>query len=104
MRKGGVATHAATPPTSGGSVARKTRRVRNMTTTSAAPAAPAASGGFLRRVSSTLYRRPRVRLGLLLSAPLFWLVIAYLGSLAAMFTTAFWSVDSFTQSLIKVFT
>ena len=31
-----------------------------------------------------------------------WLVIAYLGSLATMFITAFWSVDSFTGSLVKI--
>ena len=31
-----------------------------------------------------------------------WLVIAYLGSLATMFMTAFWSVDSFTGSLVKI--
>jgi len=33
---------------------------------------------------------------MLLSAPLLWLGLAYLGALAALFITAFWSVDSFT--------
>jgi putative spermidine/putrescine transport system permease protein len=49
-----------------------------------------------RAVAGYLYRTPRLRLGLLLSAPLLWLGLAYLGALAALFVTAFWSVDSFT--------
>jgi putative spermidine/putrescine transport system permease protein len=36
-----------------------------------------------------LYRKPKLRLGLLLSAPLLWLGLAYLGALAALFVTAF---------------
>jgi putative spermidine/putrescine transport system permease protein len=38
----------------------------------------------------------------LLSAPMAWLLIAYLGSLAVMFAAAFWSVDSFTGALVRV--
>ena len=53
------------------------------------------------RLSSFLHRSPRVRLAALLSAPLAWLVVAYLGSLAVMFAAAFWSTDSFTGALIK---
>jgi putative spermidine/putrescine transport system permease protein len=49
-----------------------------------------------------LYRRTRLRLLALLSAPLAWLAVAYLGSLVVMFLAAFWSVDSFTGSLIRV--
>jgi putative spermidine/putrescine transport system permease protein len=55
-----------------------------------------ALAGRRRAVSAYLYRAPRLRLGLLLSAPLLWLGLAYLGALAALFVTAFWSVDSFT--------
>lgn len=47
-------------------------------------------------------RHPRLRLLGLLSAPMAWLVVAYLGSLAAMFATALWSVDSFSGALIRV--
>lgn len=47
-------------------------------------------------VSSALYRRPRLRLGLLLSPPMLWLGVAYLGALAALFVTALWSQNSFT--------
>ena len=56
--------------------------------------------GPLRALAATLYRRPRAQLALLLAAPLGWLVIAYLGSLALFFITSFWSVDSFSGKLI----
>jgi putative spermidine/putrescine transport system permease protein len=53
-----------------------------------------------RRLSASLHRRPRLRLGLLLSAPLAWLGLAYLGALAALFVTAFWSTDVFTGRVV----
>jgi putative spermidine/putrescine transport system permease protein len=49
-----------------------------------------------------MFRHARLRLLALLSAPLAWLAVAYLGSLVVMFVAAFWSVDSFTGSLIRV--
>jgi len=51
-------------------------------------------------VSAFLYRRPGLRLGMLLSAPLLWLGLAYLGALAALFVTAFWHTDSFTGQVV----
>jgi putative spermidine/putrescine transport system permease protein len=39
-------------------------------------------------------------LAALLAAPLGWLVVAYLGSLAIFFVAAIWSVDSFSGNLI----
>jgi putative spermidine/putrescine transport system permease protein len=42
-----------------------------------------------------------VRLAGLLTAPLFWLVVLYLGSLAIMVLASFWTTDSFTGSLVK---
>ncbi len=53
------------------------------------------------RLSSFLDARPRVRLAALLSGPMLWLVVAYLGSLAVMFVTAFWRLDAsgFTTTL-----
>ena len=73
-----------------------------MTDPSAAePVARAAPpGGGIRALSAALYRHPRAQLGLLLAAPLGWLVIAYLGSLALFLITSFWSVDSFSGNLI----
>ncbi|HVV18883.1 MAG TPA: ABC transporter permease, partial [Pseudonocardiaceae bacterium] len=54
-----------------------------------------------RRFSAFLYRHHRVRLGGLLSAPMLWLVVLYLGSLAVMVISSFWSVDDFTGDLVK---
>ena len=56
-------------------------------------------GGPLRRFAGWLHSRPRVRLGLLLAAPLGWLVIAYLGSLAILLLSAFWARDAFTGNI-----
>jgi putative spermidine/putrescine transport system permease protein len=60
------------------------------------------AAGPVRRLAGTLHRRPRLRLSLLLSAPLTWLVLAYLGSLAALFMSAFWTTDSFTSNVVKI--
>jgi putative spermidine/putrescine transport system permease protein len=62
------------------------------------------AAGARRGVSRLLYHRPRLRLTGLLSLPLLWLIVAYLGSLAAMFLTAFWTVDSFTGNVVRQFT
>ncbi len=53
------------------------------------------------RVSSFLHRSPRVRLAALLLAPMTWLVVAYLGSLAVMFASALWTTNSFTGAIIR---
>ena len=50
------------------------------------------------------YRHPNLRLAGLLSAPMAWLVVVYLGSLAALFLTAFWTVDDFTGQLVRTVT
>ncbi|MGH3459120.1 ABC transporter permease [Aeromicrobium sp.] len=57
-----------------------------------------------RRLSSSLSARPRLRLSLLITAPLTWLVLVYVVALAALLVTAFWSVDSFTGELNRSFT
>ena len=54
-------------------------------------------------LGSFLHRHPRVRLTALLSAPLLWLGVAYLGALAVLLISAFWSVNGFTGDLVKVF-
>jgi putative spermidine/putrescine transport system permease protein len=53
-----------------------------------------------RRLSSFLHRHPRLRLGLLLTPPLSWLLLAYLGSLAVLFVAAFWRLDPFTAEVV----
>jgi putative spermidine/putrescine transport system permease protein len=55
---------------------------------------------MLRRLAAWLYRYPRLQLGLLLSAPLGWLVIAYLGSLVLLFISAFWKLDAFSGNVV----
>lgn len=64
----------------------------------------AEAAGFRRGLAAFLHRRPWVRLSLLLSAPLLWLGVAYLGALAALFVTAFWTTDTFTGELVRTFT
>ncbi|WP_369794644.1 ABC transporter permease [Kutzneria sp. 744] len=61
---------------------------------------PRPAGSPRRRLSAYLRRTPRLRLGILLSAPLAWLGVAYLGALAALFVTAFWSTDVFTGRVV----
>ena len=66
-----------------------------------APAATsAASAGFGRRLSIFLHGHARLRLGLLLAPPLGWLVVAYLGSLAVMLISSFFTVDAFTGKVV----
>jgi putative spermidine/putrescine transport system permease protein len=40
----------------------------------------------------------------LLGPPLLWLVVAYLGSLAVLLLSAFWTVDGFTGEVVREFT
>jgi putative spermidine/putrescine transport system permease protein len=51
-----------------------------------------------------LFRRPWLRAGLLLSAPLAWFVLIYLAALVLLFISALWSVDSFTGNVIHNWT
>ncbi len=51
-----------------------------------------------------LHRHPRLRLAGVLGAPLLWLVVVYLGALAALFTTSLWTQDSFTGNIIRTWT
>ncbi len=57
-----------------------------------------------RRLATFLFRHPRLRLGALLSGPLGWLVIVYLGSLAVLLLAAFWQTDEFTSEVVHTFT
>jgi putative spermidine/putrescine transport system permease protein len=62
-------------------------------------AQPEPRRGLRRRVAGWLHARPRVQLGLLLGAPLGWLVLAYLGSLFVLLLSAFWTKDTFTGNV-----
>jgi putative spermidine/putrescine transport system permease protein len=52
-----------------------------------------------RRLAVWLPPRRRVQLGLLLLAPLGWLVVVYLGSLFLLLLSAFWAQDTFTGNV-----
>lgn len=64
-----------------------------------AAALPAPRGGLLRGLSDFLLRRPGAYLALLLVPPLLWLGIIYLGSLFALLTNSFFSIDEFSGTI-----
>lgn len=59
---------------------------------------------MLRKLSTVLYRRPKLTLALLLGPPLFYMVIIYIGSLLALLVNSFYKLDSFTGLIVKQFT
>ena len=65
------------------------------------PPPPSAVGALRHRVGGVLYRAPLVRLALLLGPVLLWMVVIYLGSLALLFVTSFWSQDSVTGAIVQ---
>lgn len=52
--------------------------------------------GLLGRLSDLFWRRPGVFLAVLLVAPLLWLGVIYIGSLAALLVQSFFSIDEFS--------
>jgi len=56
-----------------------------------------------RRLADLFHGRRRLQVGSLLAAPGAWLVILYLGSLAVLLITAFWTVDPVSGELVKGF-
>lgn len=61
-------------------------------------------GGVLRRVSTFMYRHPRVRVGLLLAPGLAWLLGIYVASLATLLVNSFYALEEFTGLVVKEFT
>lgn len=57
-----------------------------------------------RRISTYFYRRPTLTLILLLTPPLLWLGIIYLGSLFALLLQSFFHLDGFTGQVVREFT
>lgn len=77
-----------------------------------APTQPAASGparapadpprdSLSRRISRWAHRHPRWKLAALLSGPVAWLVLAYLGSLGALLLTSLYRIDPFTTNVVQ---
>src|SRR4051794_5447793 len=56
-----------------------------------------------RRLAGLFHGRPRLQVGALLAAPVGWLVIGYLGSLAVLLIAAFWTVDPLSGELVQGF-
>ena len=54
-----------------------------------------------RRLSTFLYRRPRLALSLLLALPLLAFAVFYLGSLSALVVQSFFHLDGFTGQVVR---
>ena len=54
-----------------------------------------------RKLAGLFNGRPRLQVGALLAAPAAWLVVLYLGSLAVLLITAFWTVDPLSGEVIQ---
>jgi putative spermidine/putrescine transport system permease protein len=65
--------------------------------------AVAQRGSVGHRLAGFLHGRRRLQVGGLLAGPVGWLVIGYLGSLAILLISAFWSVDPLSGEVIKNF-
>jgi putative spermidine/putrescine transport system permease protein len=55
-----------------------------------------------RRLSATLFRHPRLKLGVTLGLPLAWLVVVYLIALVLLLTTSFWRLNVLTSQIEHV--
>ncbi len=67
-----------------------------------APTARRRSAG--KRLADLFYGRPRLQAGALLSGPLAWLVVGYIGSLAVLLVTAFWSTGELSGEIERTAT
>src|SRR3954471_4037139 len=65
--------------------------------------APAPKRSVGRRLADLFHGRRWLQVGGLLSGPLGWLVIGYLGSLAVLIAAAFWSVSALTGEVSQTF-
>jgi putative spermidine/putrescine transport system permease protein len=65
-------------------------------------ATPRRSAG--RRLAGLLHGRPRLQAGALLSGPIAWLVVGYLGSLAVLLVTSFWTLGELSGEIEQTFT
>lgn len=59
---------------------------------------------MIRRISTYLYLRPKLVLWLLLSPPLFYMIVVYLGSLLSLLLNSFYYLDGFTGQIVRRFT
>ena len=59
---------------------------------------------MLNRLSTYLYQRPKLILGLLLGPPLIYLLVVYIGSLFALLINSFFRLEEFTGLVVREFT
>ena len=59
---------------------------------------------LLSKLQQYLHQNIKARVVSLLLLPMTWLVVIYLGSLATLFITSIWTVDNFTNKVIRTFT
>jgi putative spermidine/putrescine transport system permease protein len=65
---------------------------------------PPSPAGGRRRLLAALYRLPRAQILLLLTPPAGWFGVVYLGSLALLLVTAFWTFDGITGKVVQHWT
>jgi putative spermidine/putrescine transport system permease protein len=65
--------------------------------------APAPKRSVGRKLADLFHGRPRLQIAALLSGPVGWLVIGYIGSLAVLLIAAFWSVDALSGEVTRSF-
>lgn len=75
-----------------------------MTVQQAAARRPPTGSPPRRWPGGLLHRHPGLRLLALLTPPMLWLGVAYLGALAALFLTALWGQNAFTGEIERVWT
>lgn len=68
-----------------------------------APSLTAPAGGLLHRFATALYLHPRLLLFLLLTPPLLWLGVIYLGALFTLLTQSFFYIDDFSGMVMREF-
>jgi len=61
-------------------------------------------GGVLNALSDAFWRNPRLLLFLMLTPPVLWLGVVYLGSLFALLLQSFFSIDEFSGLINREFT
>ncbi|MEZ2126378.1 MULTISPECIES: ABC transporter permease [unclassified Sinorhizobium] len=61
-------------------------------------------GGFAGRLSDVFWRHPKLLLFLMLTPPLLWLGVIYIGSLIALLLQSFFSIDDFSGMVNYEFT
>ena len=70
---------------------------------SAHPATAPDGAASHRRLAALFWRFRALRIGSLLAGPVGWLGIVYLGSLAVLLVTAFWTLNEFSGTIVKGF-